>query len=761
MKKIPFIIALMAMAGEIYAQDATVTLDYSVQRYLDNVSAFDRGKYINIHSSSSTDTDLNALLSEYDIGLGRQFWGPLQDNDCSSGDFDGDYSSLMLSDTNTSVKAIDTDNTMIYTTNTNSSKFSADIDPEEAAEYVVNWFNNSNDTKTTVPAYYEPFNEPFIHANEFSDNGYSDDDVVKALMAEIYAKIGEAIHNDQYLSNMGVIGYSDAYPSYELNDFSQWTNNMKMFMDNAGEYMDGFSTHLYDGINVVGESTLRSGSNSEAILDMVETYSYIKWGVVKPHAISEYGGITSLEDGQTKDYFYATSAYKVLPSINHIMFNLIEREDNMIVSIPFIGDKATWHLTESTNYTPYCSVIFMPDDPTNASGTTWYRNDKEKFYMLWKGVSGDRVQIQSDNLDVQTLAFRSGNTLYIALDNLETDIEQTVNVSNFTGWGSVTAVTERAFSVDLDSTGDVSYEEISHGASMPETVTLAKSGTTVLVVSLNDTTGITNTITRKKYYSNTYLQSITANRAMNFGFTGVETGSGYGRAIARISLGKSKTSSTAGYTLEKPIVTINGTEITFPDNWRGYNQAGRSDFFGTFEVEFDISLLQSGSNTVEVTYDSTGGYISSVVLQVETYATQPSTYSTSIQNGNFESTDMSYWTPFSPLGNISIETSAPLSGSRSLKIEGKAGVFQNVALEDKEYKLGATVMSDKSGTVILKMEGNKGEIKSETFTTSTSTDAFYLRNIEFTDGSTTATVSVYSTNSDQTMLIDDVSLSAN
>ena len=52
---------------------------------------------------------------------------------------------------------------------------------------------------------------------------------------------------------------------------------MKMFMDVAGEYMHGFSTHLYDGINVIGKETKRSGSNMEAILDLIESYSYEKW----------------------------------------------------------------------------------------------------------------------------------------------------------------------------------------------------------------------------------------------------------------------------------------------------------------------------------------------------------------------------------------------------------------------------------------------------------------------------------------------------
>ena len=50
---------------------------------------------------------------------------------------------------------------------------------------------------------------------------------------------------------MKIIGYAAAYPAMELRDFDHWNNTMKMFIDRAGEYMDGLSVHLYDGINIV------------------------------------------------------------------------------------------------------------------------------------------------------------------------------------------------------------------------------------------------------------------------------------------------------------------------------------------------------------------------------------------------------------------------------------------------------------------------------------------------------------------------------
>ena len=55
--------------------------------------------------------------------------------------------------------------------------------------------------------------------------------------------------------------------------------------------MDAISYHLYDGINQVGQDNKRSGSNVLAIMDLIESYSYSNWGFIKPHAITEYGGI--------------------------------------------------------------------------------------------------------------------------------------------------------------------------------------------------------------------------------------------------------------------------------------------------------------------------------------------------------------------------------------------------------------------------------------------------------------------------------------
>lgn len=172
---------------------------------------------------------------------------------------------------------------------------------------------------------------------------------------------------------MKVIGYAAAYPAWEDGNFNYWNTRMKMFIDRAGAYMDGFSVHLYDGINVTGTDTKRSGSNSEAVLDMVEAYSYIKFGHVKPLAISEFGGI---DNSKPDDSYDDISSVRSVSSFNHFLFNLMERQDNLFISIPFVSDKAEWHITAANNYTSYSAALFIPDNPQNLKNTTWRLNDK-------------------------------------------------------------------------------------------------------------------------------------------------------------------------------------------------------------------------------------------------------------------------------------------------------------------------------------------------------------------------------------------------
>ena len=138
---------------------------------------------------------------------------------------------------------------------------------------------------------------------------------------------------------MKVMGFASAYPEFENNDFDLWTTRYQQFIDVAGADVDVFSLHLYDGSGINNSGGRRSGSNSEAILDIIETYSFKKFNKVKPLAITEFGRLVPNQTGWAagngvSNYEPVENSQAVRSQI-HLVMNFMEREDHMELVIPF------------------------------------------------------------------------------------------------------------------------------------------------------------------------------------------------------------------------------------------------------------------------------------------------------------------------------------------------------------------------------------------------------------------------------------------
>ncbi len=580
---------------------ASVSIDMSTQRYVGNISALDRTKYFALHGTPG-DSDIDAFMRQYDVTPGRRFWSPFSHAYHEANNQTDIYPSVAPSgdpSVRPATRIVATDHpykVMRYRTNLNA-----------AANWAVRYFTAVVDD---VPLIYEPMNEPFVHASDdvFREQ-QPNDDLMRRRMAEFYAAIGQRIRQTPALSNVKMVGYASAWPSMELWDFGHWNSRMKMFMDVAGQHMSGFSTHLYDGINVTGQNNRRSGSNSEAILDLIETYSVAKWGTVKPHAITEYGGI---ERGFPAWYSDIKSAQS-LRAINHILFALFEREDRILVSIPFIVGKARWHITAANNYHPYGASLYRPtqvtptNDPNRPIIHGWRYTWRIHFYDLWAGVRGQRAVITPSDPDIQAQLFVDGNTAYVALNNLE-DNARTVNLNFVSGLDGLQNVQIRRLHVPVDSSGTPVYTEQTR-QNAPSNVRVDAGGTTVLVYTFNRTLGFSSARYASNYYSGQYLKTISANQAIRFDFDGVRTGQG--RAVLRMGIGRKHNRS------KSPVVRVNGSAVPVPNDWKGYDQRNRDDFFGVIDIPVPMNLLGS-NNTINVTFPDSGGRISSMILQVET-----------------------------------------------------------------------------------------------------------------------------------------------
>ncbi len=578
-----------------------VDIDISTERYLGEISELDRTKYFTIHSNSN-DADHKKLYEDFNVTPGRGFWGAFSYAKSKTGVV-GEYPSYSNSNHTTTrnvTRFIGTE----HPRNVVRYNLSKEVAAAWAAEYYKNHVNDSG-----RPEFFEPMNEPFVHSGDavFAEQ-QPDNQKMRIRMAEWFGAIGKKFDETPELAKMKVIGYSSAWPSMELWDFGHWNTRMKMFMDVAGDHMDAFATHLYDGINVTGQDNKRSGSNSEAILDLIETYSYAKWGTVKPHAITEYGGI---EKGYPAGYSDTKSAL-TLKSINAILFNLLDREDRMAISIPFITGKATWHINASNNYEPYVPALWRPlsivptDNPNRPTLADWNYTSKIDFYKLWSDVEGKRIHVNSSNPDVQIQGFAKDNKVYIALNNLDDTSQSTVlnMISDVSGLEKVRIKSLKIY----DNASPVYVDTEIKNA--PSTIVLIPNETVVLEYTFSNTLAFSNTIRRTNYYSDKHLQKIEANTETSFVYNGIKTGSGY--ATLKMAIGRKHNMS------KSPIVKINDIAVHVPSNWKGYDQKNRDDFFGTIDIPFPIELLKV-DNTITVSFPDSGGRISSMILEVKKY----------------------------------------------------------------------------------------------------------------------------------------------
>jgi len=467
---------------------------------------------------------------------------------------------------------------------------------EYMATTVKEFYGDGGDSGQIRPTMVEVVNEPFYQAGDWGTTPLE--------IAGWHNDVAEQF--DQILPEVLVGGYTAAFPELERNGFDQWRDNWKMFIDVAGENMDFYSVHLYDhGVPADPEQVVRrSGSNIEAVLDMIEHYSIMTSGEVKPWNISEYGywspGINGTPYTKQRDWHN-------LRSFSTMMMQMMERPDVMLKTVPFLLNKATWWTDPSGNNYPY-RLMRQQNELAGETGTEWVYTEMLQFFELWKDVRGKRIDTWSPDPDIQLDAYVDGNKAYLILNSLEFSAQDIdLNVVNPQG-ATLTGIKVKHLYRRPDF---VPVLEETTPADL-SVFTLGREATAVIEYTFAEDLVLNETSEEQKTYATDMLRPIIAGQPLTFQVEGVVTGA-QGEALLRLGIGRDRDKN------RKPTLTINGTTVDVPEDYRGYDQNNRDRFFGALEIPIPYSLLRE-NNDVVVTFPDGGGHVSSVALQTFTFS---------------------------------------------------------------------------------------------------------------------------------------------
>ncbi len=615
--KISTLALAVIVAGGINAQ-VTVTVDPTTRKFLGNESEFDREKFVNIHALfDEHDSDFEKFKKDYNIDedfIGsRRFYYPISKT--KNGKIPKVSKKYSGNREVNNYVATSSPNSLFYDKTLNYGKIDFMPYIKDVSSYVAESYRDEWDL---VPEFLEPFNEPMVHAADFTKGlkGAEKKQAVEAVITYIckyHREVARAVKNTPELSNMKIMGFGSAFPEFEANNFGLWNSRFKQFIDIAGEDIDILSVHLYDGSGVNNAGGRRSGSNLEAILDMLQTYSYIKLGKPLPIAVTEYGRLVPNQPEWEKatgavgnklekkvktnvsNYHPVTNSQAVRSQL-HMVMSFMNRQNELVRTIPFTIGKAP----QSAMYAKSSLWVKQED------GSYEYSNRKYFFEML-KDIEGEQILVNSNNVDVQALGYVDDNKLYLMLNNLN-DNEQKVklNLKTEDNLKKVSVKTLKIFDNKVPELKKQDYK------AAPSEINLAYGETAVITYEYKKDIKFDKEVRRNKYYSKNYLQPVASGKDIVFNIDGVKNAAG-SNVVLRLSVGRAH-----GLAVVPSDIKVNGKTVEVKrDVIKGYDQNTRRQFFGALEIPVDSEILKDGNNTVTVKYNDNGGFVTTAIMQVE------------------------------------------------------------------------------------------------------------------------------------------------
>ncbi|WP_111979593.1 Ig-like domain-containing protein [Algibacillus agarilyticus] len=628
--KLSVLSSLLIMGFGASAQ-STISVNLNVKHDVGGIDTFDRSKYITLHASltendwNGEEDKLDYILRDLDVYLGRDNgsmpWNAQQVNEDPSrpGYADpahmatlGQYSRETVYGKNKADRHQYEDKVdlmiggqlnQFWLGNHNGKGDWQFGNTDAIGEYMGRFLNEyyRDDNQTAVaghkrPKYLEILNEPLyelvdVHGGDPIDTFKYHNEVATAI---------RKVNNDVLIG-----GYTTAFPWFDERSFKRWDERMKLFIDTSGEHMDYFSIHLYD-FNYLGRSKgieTFKGGRIEATLDIMEQYSQIKLGEVKPFLISEYGGRDHLLEAKAWD---ALNDWQTMKAFSPMMLQFMAKPDLMLKTIPFMLTKAEWSGNEGRDYA--WRLMRHNDEKAGETGDHYVFSDLVKFYELWANVNGTRVDTISSEADLLVDSYVDKNKVYVIVSNLDR-ASQVVDLSLL---NVDDAIFESINIKHLHLVNNQSELTITEQTTQPTSFTVDAEGTAIFEYRFDRDITVDETSSETKHYAATYLQKINANQAINFDIDGVNKPQ-FGEAVLRVGITRAHGKSL------QPTVMFNNTALMVPTDFSGDEQEKREQFFSLLEIPVPHSLLQA-ENDIAITFADADGHITSTTLSVFSFS---------------------------------------------------------------------------------------------------------------------------------------------
>lgn len=463
-------------------------------------------------------------------------------------------------------------------------------------------FHSQNNTQPGQPApgYVEIVNEPDWHLLEWAkDDDYHS--VPASKLWEFHKNVAVGIRAHHTNSLIG--GYASFNPNYDKNEFSEWNDEWKTFVDIAGAELDFWSLHVYDQPAMWDKTNFRKGANLEAMFDLIDFYSEAALGVARPYVISEFGSQTHEPHN---DNWTAHRDWLRLKAMSSMTLSFMDRPHLMLKTIPYVTVKAEWGRNKKTDVPWHARLMRQANEPESYTGE-WVYTELVHYYDLWADVNGARITTSATDPDIQVDAYAAGAKVYLILNNIVPE-PRTLDLGFLEAHGNtVQSVRAKHLYWSGDkATGSVVYDDTTHAGALAQ-VKIEREAAMVLELTMADPVKLDATLTESKYFASTYRQPIHSGRTLPFIISDVAAEAQ--TAMLRVGIARAHALS------KQPTVMMNGTAVIVPADIMGYEKDGRFQFFGTLLIPVPVELLQA-ENRVDVTFPDSGGHISTVALKV-------------------------------------------------------------------------------------------------------------------------------------------------